>query len=120
MDIRSIRSEPEYDAALAEVDRLFDAPPGSAEADRRDLLVILVERYEAEHYPMSTPSPIAFIEHVLESRGLNRKHLEPHFCSRSRVHEVMTRRRPLTLQMMRQIHDGLGLPLDILELPYEL
>ncbi len=116
--IRPIRNEEDYETALAEIEALWDAEPGSAQADRLEILVTLVEAYEAEHYPIPAPDPVELILHVMEARGLTRRDLEPYLGSRARVSEVLNRRRPLSLEMIRKLQAGLGLPADVLVQPY--
>jgi HTH-type transcriptional regulator/antitoxin HigA len=118
MEIRPIRTETDYEAALAEIERLFDAAPDSPEGDRLDVLATLVEAYEAQHYPIPEPDPVEAIKYTMESRGLSRADLEPFIGSRARVAEVLNRRRPLSLNMIRRLHAGLGLPADVLVQPY--
>ena len=118
--IRPIRNEEDYETALEEIEALWDAAPETAEADRLDLLMLLVEAYEAEHYPIPDPDPIALILHVMDARGLTRRDLEPYLGSRARVSEILNRRRPLSLEMIRKLQAGLGLPADVLVQPYEL
>jgi HTH-type transcriptional regulator/antitoxin HigA len=81
---------------------------------------MLVEAYEAEHYPIPDPDPIELILHVMEARGLTRRDLEPYLGSRARVSEILNCRRPLSLDMIRKLQSGLGLPADVLVQPYEL
>jgi HTH-type transcriptional regulator / antitoxin HigA len=116
MDIRPIRSEADYEAALSEseIERLFDAAPGTPEFDRLDVLTTLVQAYEKQHYPIAAPDPVEAIEYFIESRGLSRRDLEPYIGSRARVSEVLNRRRPLTLPMIRRLHAGLGIDAAIL------
>jgi HTH-type transcriptional regulator / antitoxin HigA len=118
--IRPIRNEEDYETALEEIEALWEAPSGTPEADRLELLVMLVEAYEAEHYPIPAPNPIALILHVMDARGLTRRDLEPYLGSRARVSEILNRRRPLSLEMIRKLQTGLGLPADVLVQPYEL
>lgn len=118
--IRPIRNEEDYETALEEIEELWEAEPGTGEADRLDVLVMLVEAYEAEHYPIPAPDPIALILHVMEARNLTRRDLEPYLGSRARVSEVLNRRRPLSLEMIRKLQTGLGLPADVLVQPYAL
>jgi HTH-type transcriptional regulator/antitoxin HigA len=80
----------------------------------------LIQAYEAEHYPIAAPDPIDFIRHLMEARGLTRKDLEPYIGSRARVSEVLNRNRPLTLEMIRRLSDGLDIPADILVRRYPL
>jgi len=120
MTLRPIRNEEDYETALEEIEALWEAEAGTQEADRLDILVMLVEAYEAEHYPIPDPDPIELIRHVMDARGLTRRDLEPYFGSRARVSEILNRRRSLSLEMIRKLQTGLGLPADILVQPYEL
>lgn len=120
MEIKPIHTEDDYEAALTEIERLFDAEPGTPEADQLDVLATLVQVYEAKHYPISLPDPIDAIEYHMERLGLTRKGLEPYIGSPSRVSEILNRKRPLTLHMIRNISAGLGIPLDILARAYPL
>jgi HTH-type transcriptional regulator/antitoxin HigA len=119
MDIRPIRTKTAYQAALKEVDRNWDAEPGTPLGDRVEVLVTLIEAYEAKHFPIEAPDPIAAIEFMLEQRGLGRRDLEAAIGSRGRVSEVMTRKRPLTLPMVRKLSSLLDIPTDVLVQPYE-
>lgn len=120
MTLRPIRNEEDYETALEEIEALWEAEAGTPEADRLDILVMLVEAYEAEQYPIPDPDPIELILHVMDARNLTRKDLEPYLGSRARVSEILNRRRPLSLEMIRKLQSGLGLPADILVQPYEL
>lgn len=118
MELKPIRTKAEYKAALREIEALFDAPAKSPEADRLEVLVMLVEKYEAQHYPAL--DPIDFLNYAMETRGLTRKDLEAYIGSRGRVAEVLNRARPLTLPMIRRLSEGLKLPADVLIANYEL
>ena len=120
MDIKPIRTQRDHKAALAEIERLFDAKPGTPDGDRLEVLATLVEAYEQKHYPMSPPDPVEAIVYFMESRGLSRKDLEPYLGSRAKVSEVLNRRRPLSIEMIRRLHDGLGIPAEVLIQPYEV
>ncbi len=120
MGIRPIKSEADYEAALAEVDGLMDAPADTPAADRLDVLVTLIEAYEAKHYSIPAPHPIAAIEYYMESRGLTRRDLEQYLGTRARVSEILNRKRHLTLDMIRRLHAGTGIPAEVLIQPYEL
>jgi HTH-type transcriptional regulator/antitoxin HigA len=120
MELKPIRTKAEYKAALREIEALFDAPAKSPEADRLEVLVMLVEKYEAQHYPTPAPDPIDFLNYAMETRGLTRKDLEAYIGSRGRVAEVLNRARPLTLPMIRRLSEGLKLPADVLIANYEL
>lgn len=120
MDIRPLRTEDDYETALREISNLWGAPYGSPEGDRLEVLVTLVEAYEEKHYPIEPPDPIEAILHQMESQGLNRRDLEPLLGSRGRVSEVLNRKRPLSIEMIRNLHAGLGISADVLVQPYEL
>ncbi len=120
MNLRPIRSEADHQAALAEIERLFNAVPDTPDGDRLDILSLLVDAYEDQHHPIPPPDPVAALEYHLESRGLTRRDLEPYLGSRARVAEVLTRRRALTIGMIRRLHQGLGIPADALIQPYPL
>lgn len=120
MEIRPIRNEHDYRAALREIETLMDAAPGSPEEDRLDVLATLVKVYEDEHYPVAKPAPVAALDYYLESRGLTRKALEPFIGPPHRVSEIMNRRRRLTLDMIRRLEAGTGIPASVLIQPYEL
>jgi HTH-type transcriptional regulator/antitoxin HigA len=117
--IRPIRTKADYRAALKEVERLWRAEPGTPAGDRVDVLVTLIEAYEAKHHPIPAPDPIAAIEFMMEQKGLGRRDLEPAIGSRGRVSEVLTRKRPLTLPMVRALSALLQIPAEILIQPYE-
>ena len=112
--IKPIRTEADYDAALEEIDTLMDAEPGSPEGDRLDILVTLVEAYEAQHWRIDPPDPIEAIKLRMQQRGLTRQDLEKVLGSKSRVSEVLNQKRPLTLDMIRRLHDLWGIPAESL------
>jgi len=120
MELRLIRTKKDYRAALAEVDSLWNAPAKSSDSDRLDVLTLLIEQYEREHYPIADPDPIDFLNHVMEARGLARKDLEPYIGPRGRVSDILNRVRPLTLDMIRKLSEGLELPAEVLIRPYRL
>ncbi len=120
MKLRPIRTKRDYQTALKEVETLWDSREGSAEADRLEVLVLLVEAYEQQYFPIEAPHPIDFLLHVMEARGLARKDLERYIGSRARVAEVLNRVRPLTLEMIRRLATGLKLPADVLIRGYGL
>ena len=115
-----MQNHEDLEAALKAIELLWDAEPGSPEADRLDVLVTLAEQYEEEHHPINPPDPIELILHVMDARGLTRRDLQPYLGGRARVSEILNRRRPLTLTMIRRLQDGLGLPADVLIQPYAL
>jgi HTH-type transcriptional regulator/antitoxin HigA len=114
MIIKPIKTEKDYEKALDEISKLLDAPVNSKEAEQLELLSILVEAYENEHYKIEAPDPIAAIEFQMEQQGLTRKDLEQYIGSRARVSEVLNYKRPLSLNMIRRLNTGLGIPAEIL------
>ena len=120
MNIRAIHNKKEYKAALEEIEQLWSAPTKSAQADRLEVLALLVEHYEKTHFPIADPDPIEVLEHVMQSRGLTRKDLEPMIGPRGRVADILNKTRPLTLEMIRRLVDQLNLPADVLVKPYLL
>lgn len=117
MDLRPIKTEHDYQDALALVDSLFDVQPNTPAGDQLDILATLIDAYEGHHFPIPVPDPVVALEYYLESRGLTRRDLEPYIGSRARVSEILNRKRPLTLPMIRRLHTGLGLPADVLIQP---
>ena len=114
MEIKPIKNERDYRKALKEIDDLMDARANTAEGDRLDVLVTLVEAWEEKHWPMDLPDPVEAILFAMEQRGLSRRDLEPFIGSRARVAEVLNHKRPLTLAMIRRLHQGLGIPAEVL------
>lgn len=111
MEIQPVRTETEYNAALAEVESLMDAAPGTVAFDRLEVLAVLVEAYERRHHPILPPDPIAVIEYEMEKRNRTRADLERVLQTGSgRVSEILNRRRPLTLAMIRRLNDAWGIP----------
>lgn len=121
MNIQPIRTQADYERALQQIELLMDsAEPGTPEEDTLDVLATLVEVYEAQHYPIAPPDPIGALEHYLERKELTCKDLMPYIGAIGRVHEVMNRRRRLTLAMIRKLAAATGIPLTTLAQPYEL
>jgi HTH-type transcriptional regulator/antitoxin HigA len=116
MNIRPIHNESDYLAALKEVSAYVDhePEPGSDDGDRFEILVALIEAYEARHFPIGPPDPIDAIKFRMEQSGLSIRDLEPMIGKPNRVYEVLNRKRPLTLAMIRRLHQGLGIPADVL------
>jgi HTH-type transcriptional regulator / antitoxin HigA len=112
--IKPIRTEADYDAALAEIDTLMDAELGTPQGDQLDVLVTLVEAYEAQHWRIDPPDPIEAIKLRMQQRNLTRQDLEEVLGSKSRVSEVLNRKRPLTLDMIRRLHALWGIPAESL------
>ncbi len=120
MDIKAIRTDADLKAALAEIETLMAAEAGSVEGERLDVLVTLVEAYEARHHPMPPADPIDAILFMMEQRGLSRRDLEPLIGPRGRIAEVLNRKRPLTLEMIRRLSAALAIPAEILVRAYPL
>lgn len=118
MEIKPIRTKKDYAAALKEIERLFDAKPGTTAGDRLDVLTTLVYAYEEKHHAVPLPNPIDAIQYYMESRGLTRRDLEKYLGSRARVSEVLNRKRAITMEMIRNLHRGLGIPAEVLIQPY--
>ena len=115
-----MRTEGDYEAVLVELEGLINPEPGTPAYDRLEVLSILVESYETEHHPIPLPDPIDAIEFHMDRLGLTRTGLEPHIGSRGRVSEILNRKRPLTLRMIRALEHGLGIPAAILVQAYAL
>jgi len=114
MTPKVLKSEAEHAAALARIDQLMDAVAGSTEEQELELWSLLVEHFEEEHFPIARPDPITAIEFRLEQMGLNRSDLLRFIPSKSKISEVLTRKRPLSLTMIRALHAGLNIPAEIL------
>jgi HTH-type transcriptional regulator / antitoxin HigA len=116
-NVRPIRNKKDYEAALKEVERLWGARLGTAEGDRLDVLATLIDVYETTHYPMDPPDPVEAIKFRMEQQGLTRKDLEPLIGTRTRVAEILNRRRSLSIEMIRRLHKALGISADVLIRP---
>ncbi len=114
MDIRPIKTKRDYERALRRIETLMDAEPGTDEGDELDVLATLVNVYEERHFPVDAADPVAAILFRMDQQGLERKDLEPFIGSRHRVSEVLNRKRGLSLDMIRRLHAGLGIPLEVL------
>ena len=117
MDISPIKTKRDYHRVLKEIEGLMSAKRNTPEGDRLDVLVTLVEAWEAKHYPLDLPDPVAAIRYHMEQNGLAPKDLVPHIGSRSRVYEILNHKRPLSLRMVWQLHRGLGIPAESLIKP---
>jgi HTH-type transcriptional regulator/antitoxin HigA len=122
MDIRPIHNEDDYAWAMAEVSRYFENEPefGSEDGNRFEVLLTLIGAYEVDRYPISTPDPIEMLEFAISSMGHTRAELSNLLGSRSRVSEILNRKRPLTLDQIRTISEAWKLPVDVLAKPYRL
>ena len=116
MDIHPIRSEDDYRAVMREISAFFDnePEPDTPEGDRFDILLTLAESFEAKHFPVDLPDPVEAIKFRMEQGGLTPKDLEPMIGRMNRVYEILNRKRPLTLTMIRKLHAGLGIPAESL------
>ena len=122
MEIRPIKTDEDYKAALREISALFDNEPvpGSPEGDRFEVLITLVEAYEAKHYPIELPDPVEAIKFRMEQAGLTPKDLVPYIGRLNRVYEILNRKRPLTLTMIWKLHHEFGIPAECLIQPPKL
>ena len=116
-ELKPIRSVADYEYAVSEVERLWGAKSGTLDGDRLDVLATLIDVYESEHYPMDPPDPVEAIKFRMEQQGLTRKDLEPLIGTRTRVAEVLNRKRSLSISMIRRLHDQLGISAEILIRP---
>jgi HTH-type transcriptional regulator / antitoxin HigA len=116
-EVKPIRTKSDYKKALAEVEHLWGAKSGTPEGDRLDVLATLIDVYESEHYPMEQPDPVEAIKFRMEQQGLSRKDLEPIIGTRTRVAEVLNRKRSLSIGMIRRLHDRLGISAEVLIRP---
>ncbi len=114
MDIKPIKTKADYQAALKDIESLMSARINTPEGERLDVLVTLVEAYERKHFPMELPDPVEAIKFRMESLGLKPKDLQPMIGGLNRVYEVLNYTRPLTLSMIRRLHEGLGIPAECL------
>src|SRR4030081_1515964 len=116
-EIRPIRTKRDYEAALTEIERLWGAKAKTPEGDRLDVLATLIDAYETEHYPMDPPDPIEAIKFRMEQQGLTRKDLEEIIGTRTRIAEVLSRKRGLSITMIRRLHERLGISAEVLIRP---
>ena len=112
--LKPLRNERDYERALADVERLWGAKAGTPNGDRLDILATLIDAYETEHYPMDPPDPVEAIKFRMEQQGLTRRDLEQVLGTRTRVSEVLNRKRGLSINMIRKLHEKLGIPADVL------
>ena len=116
-EVKPIRSKRDYEAALREVERLWGAKSGTRDGDRLDVLATLIDAYEEEHYPIDPPDPIEAIKFRMEQQGLTRRDLEGIIGTRTRIAEVLNRKRGLSIEMIRRLHENLGIPAEVLIRP---
>ena len=118
MNIQPIKTDADYRATLKEIESLMMAEADTADGDRLEVLVTLVEAYERQHYQLDLPDPVEAIKFEMEQKGLTAKDLEPMIGQRNRVYEILNRKRSLTLKMIWRLHQGLGIPAELLIKPY--
>jgi HTH-type transcriptional regulator/antitoxin HigA len=116
-EVKPIRTRADYKAALAEIEALWGARSGTPRGDRLDVLATLIDAYEAEHHPIDPPDPIDAIRFRMEQQGLTRRDLEEIIGTRTRIAEVLNRKRPLSIDMIRRLHEPLGIPAEVLIRP---
>lgn len=116
-ELKPIRTEADYERALAEVEALWGAKSGTPKGDRLDVLATLIDAYEAQHHPMDPPDPVEAIKFRMEQQGLTRKDLEPVIGTRTRVAEILNRKRNLSIGMIRRLHARLGISAEVLIRP---
>lgn len=114
MSIKPIRTDSDLHAAFRQLESVFQAADGTPEGDDRDVLVTLIEAYENKHYPIDAPDPVEAIKFRMEQQGLTPRDLEPFIGASGRVSEVLNRKRPLSLRMVKQLHAGLHIPYESL------
>ena len=120
MHIKPIRTNADHQNALNRIDALFDAEPNTPEGDELEVLVELIHAYEEAHFPIEAPDPIEAIKFRMEQQGMTDADLVPYLGQRSRVSEVLNRKRKLSLQMIRKLHSGLNIPIESLVAEYRL
>jgi len=118
MEIKVIKTEDDYNSALKRLEEIFDAPVNSPDGDEAELLTVLIEKYEEEHYPIESPDPIEAIRFRMEQMNMKKKDLAEVLGYKSRVSEILSRKRKLSLKMIRQLHKKLRIPYDSLLTEY--
>lgn len=114
MNLKPIKNQTHYNQALERIHELWGARRNTEKGDELDVLMLLVEKYEEEHYPIPPSDPVEAIKFLMEQKGLTRKDLEPYLGTRARVSEVLNKKRNLTLPMIKKLHEGLNIPYDCL------
>ena len=120
MDIKPIKTNTDYEAALKEVETLMSADPDTPEGEKLDVMATLIEAYEAKHFPMDLPDPVEAIKFEMDRNGLTVKDLEPMIGKSNRVYEILNHKRSLTLKMIWKLHEGLGIPAESLIKPPQI
>jgi len=114
MKIKPVKTKEDYESALNEIQNLWEAEPDSADGDRLDILITLVEAYEEIHYPIDPPDPVEAIKFRMEQQGLRKIDIARYMGGKNRVSEVLSRKKPLNLKMIRNLHKGMGIPYESL------
>jgi HTH-type transcriptional regulator/antitoxin HigA len=114
MTIKPIKTKNDYQKAMNRLEKIFDAKPGTPEGDELEVLGILIGKYEQEHYPIAYPDPIEAIKFRMEQMGYSQSDLAKVVGLKSRASEILNKKRKLTLEMIRQLHQALGIPTDVL------
>ena len=114
MNLKPIKHKTHYNQALERINELWGAKRNTEKGDELDVLMLLVEKYEEEHYPIPPSDPVEAIKFLMEQKGLTRKDLEPYLGTRARVSEVLNKKRNLTLPMIKKLHEGLNIPYNCL------
>ncbi|HFB67261.1 MAG TPA: transcriptional regulator [Aeromonadales bacterium] len=117
MDIKPIKTDADYRAALKEIESLMMASPDTPEGEKLDVMATLIDAYEARHFPFDLPDPVEAIKFEMERKGLKVKDLEPMIGKSNRVYEILSHKRSLTLKMIWKLHEGLGIPAESLIKP---
>jgi HTH-type transcriptional regulator/antitoxin HigA len=120
INLKPIHSEDDYRQAMQMLGLLWGAAEGSPESDQLDILATLIEKYEEENFPMDLPDPVDAILFRMEQQGLSRRDLEPMLGTRNRVSEVLNRRRGMSIEMIRALHEGLKIPAEVLIKPSKI
>ena len=120
MNIKPIKTKEDYTATLSQIEKLMDARPNTPQMDELEVLTTLVEAYEAQHYAIDAPDPIEAIKFRMEQEGLKQKDLVNIVRSKSRVSEILNRKRKLTIEMIRNLHKQLHIPIESLFLDYKI
>jgi HTH-type transcriptional regulator/antitoxin HigA len=114
MKIKPLKTEKDYKSALEHVQRLWNVEPETPDGDDLDVLITLIEAYEEKHYPIDPPDPVEAIKFRMDQKGLRRVDLAPILGGKNRVTEVLQRKKPLTLKMIRNLHQKIGIPYESL------
>jgi HTH-type transcriptional regulator / antitoxin HigA len=114
MKLKALKTQKDHSAALARLESIFDARPGTPAGDEAEVLMILIEAYERGHYPIEAPDPVEAIRFRMEQQGLKQADIAPYMGGKTRVSEILNRKRSLTIDMIRSLHENLGIPYESL------